>query len=123
MVALQGRIELDAIRAHDNSTTGMIMKWFSKSIHDINVEIGDKALEYNIKVVRVVAACGCLMTAIFVYNVTGGSENDKWNELVFFTLMTAVVPTIFIVKHRGMKNVAFRYLKIFLPDPTFVLTT
>ena len=117
------RIEYDAIQAEDDHTgnLGKFIKWLIAFRHDGFKIIVYKHFGYTMRVMRTVWICGLSMVLLIVYNFTVGQNNTKWNTLLFTIVMTVFVPIIFILKHDGIKSVAVKMLKNFIPDRIIIV--
>ena len=111
---LQIRIEIDAFKADSDFNKGLIVR-IAKAIRSRSNTAADTDtgtfFGYNVSVLRtgmVIVLAGCL---IIVYQLSGGEQNTKWNQATFLFVLSAVLPTIFIWKHDGMKTVAKKMFK------------
>ncbi len=99
---LQARIEVDALNANDIQTGKLakLLHWAKQT----NMDGDSSNFGYSLKVLRVVMISGILLSFILIYQLSAGSDNLRWNQMVFLCVLFGVMPFVFILKHEGMEN-------------------
>ena len=109
MAAMQCRIEYDALQANDDQTgfLPVIMECYENCRNENSQQ---SVSGYAIKVTRIAVGLGLVLLIIIVIQMFGGADNTKWNQLFFATIMTNVMPILFIQSHPQMRKTVWKTL-------------
>ena len=61
-------------------------------------------------------ALSVLAFGVFIYTITVGAANQKWQVLMAHVLVSACIPVVVIYNHQGIKATAKKTLKSFIPE-------
>ncbi len=107
MVGLQCRLEYDALQMNDFQ--GGCFAWWFHVYKQGNLQ--QELLGFSINVARTTVLFGLSLMVIAFLQTFGGADNTRIHSLTFATILTVVIPSVFIFKHSSIKMVAKNVLK------------